>query len=501
MFEIISPEEAGISSASIAEYIDFLNHIEASTHGILMMKGNKIFEETYWSPFSQEKGHRMYSQTKSLVGIAIGLLEEEGKLTLDDKAIEYFTDKIDSPVHPWLQQQTIREMLTMTTVGEGAWWFGEEDQDRVHLYFNRSQVLRQSGTVWEYDSQATQVLSSLVERLSGMSLLDYMKMKIFNKMGTFQNAVILKTPNGDSWGDSALICTLRDIASFGRLLMQGGEWNGEQLINRDYVSIATSAVVDNSSSSWKKAFSHGYGYFIWRTEQNGFAFVGMGDQITICLPEKDLLFSIISDNQGSPHIKELFIQAFFSMIVNKMESTAKKKNKEDFDKLQVLNRSQKLIAHCGKKHSCREKQIDGKTFFSQHNNLGIKWVRFSFDKDGEGGVFCFENAQGEKTIPFGLNQNKFGVFPQLGYSNEVGMIKTTNGFCYQDAVSACWRQDNRLHIYVQIIDRYLGNLMMTFSFRDNNVYCRFEKNAEAFLDEYNGSFIAEANGLNNIQDE
>ena len=46
-------------------------------------------------------------------------------------------------------------------------------------------------------------------------------------MGTFKNAEILKTPNGDSWGDSAMICTARDMASFAKLIRDGGRWNGK----------------------------------------------------------------------------------------------------------------------------------------------------------------------------------------------------------------------------------------------------------------------------------
>ena len=109
-------------------------------------------------------------------------------------------------------------------------------------------------------------------------------------MGTFKTAEILKTKNGDSWGDSALLCTLRDMASFGRLLMNGGVWQGERLMNEEYIREATSAIVCNDEIGFTGCFSHGYGYQIWKVEQDGFAFNGMGCQLTICLPKKDLIF-------------------------------------------------------------------------------------------------------------------------------------------------------------------------------------------------------------------
>ena len=89
MFEKITPEAAGFSSEIVTEFIKKLEKRGAATHGLLFMKGDKIFAEGYWAPFHEEFCHRMYSQTKSFVGVAIGLLEEEGKLSLDDKIAGY----------------------------------------------------------------------------------------------------------------------------------------------------------------------------------------------------------------------------------------------------------------------------------------------------------------------------------------------------------------------------------------------------------------------------
>ena len=90
MFERISPEQAGISSDNITKFLSIMERHGAIAHGFLMMKGGKIFAEEYWKPFDKDFCHRMYSQTKSFVGVAIGLLEEEGKLSLDDKISQYF---------------------------------------------------------------------------------------------------------------------------------------------------------------------------------------------------------------------------------------------------------------------------------------------------------------------------------------------------------------------------------------------------------------------------
>ena len=71
MFEKITPEQAGISSSRVADFISVLERRGFATHSLLMMKGDKLFAEYYWSPFNKDFCHRMYSQTKSYVSIAI----------------------------------------------------------------------------------------------------------------------------------------------------------------------------------------------------------------------------------------------------------------------------------------------------------------------------------------------------------------------------------------------------------------------------------------------
>ena len=275
-FNKISPERAGVRSEVLAKYISYLERRGIPMHSLLMMKGNDLFCEYYWEPFDKDFIHRMYSQTKSYVGIAIGLLSDEGKLDINDKIIDYFPEKLHTPLDPNVERLTIKDMLTMSTAGNGEYWFTSKSLDRTELYFNeKKRNCRPSGTLWEYDSAGSQVLSSLVEKLSGMSLFDYLTKKIFSKLGTFKTATMLKTRNGDTWGDSALICTPRDMISFARLLMNGGSWEGEQLISESYVKEATAKHVDNCTVARRSPVHHGYGYQIWRTERNGFACVGM----------------------------------------------------------------------------------------------------------------------------------------------------------------------------------------------------------------------------------
>lgn len=488
-FQRTSPESAGVHSQNVLSFLRYLQECDLAMHSVLMMRGNSLFAECYWAPFTENTCHRMYSQTKSYTSVAIGLLEEEGKLSLDDPIVSYFPEKLEGVPHPYFARQTIRNMLTMTTVGSSPYWFTAGDPDRTHLYMNHCGNGRAPGTIWEYDSAGSQVLASLVEKLAGMPLLEYLRKKLFHAMGTFRTATILQTPNGDSWGDSALVCTPRDMLSFGRFVMNYGTWNGVRLMNEAYLRAATSRQVDNMSSNFRHAFEYGYGYQIWRTQQNGFAFVGMGEQLTICLPERDFIFVCTADNQGNEAARDLLVRALFERIVDPMQENALPPEPRAEAELASFADRLTLRAADGEVDSPFRAELEGKTYLCEPNGTGI--TRFSFHFTEDGGELHYCNAQGEKTLPFGMGRNVFGKFPQFGYANERGGVATGDGFLYDAAVSAAWTEEKKLRLCVQIIDRYLGNASFVFAFRENLAYVSMRKTAEDFLEEYHGAFMAQ----------
>ena len=489
MFSTVTPEQAGISSALVEKFIRTLNKRGLAMHSVLMMRGENIFAEYYWKPFHKGFCHRMYSQTKSFVGVAIGLLEEDGKLKLSDPISRYFPEKIDFELPENLKTLTIHDMLLMETCGNTPSWFRHADPDRVHLYFAENTSHIPGGMRWEYDSPGSQVLSTLVEKLSGMSLFDFLNARIFIKLGTFKTASILKTRTEDSFGDSAMLCTTRDIASFARFVMNYGTWHGERLMNEDYLRKATSRLADNDETGFEGVFSHGYGYQIWRAPYNGFAFNGMGCQLTICLPEKDLIFTCTADNQGYAEAKPLILTAFYDLIVENLGDEPLEENPAAYKACCHLADTLKLLHLSGETASPFAEELNGKEYRCEENLTGI--TRFSLHFTGvDTGELHYTNAQGEKVLSFGLGRNVFGKFPELGYSDLHAGVRTENGFLYDCAASAAWREEKKLCIKVQVIDKYFGNLFMMFSFKENYAVVRMTKTAEDFLDKYVGTFNA-----------
>ena len=470
-----SPAHCGLANIHIQNLLDHFERHGINLHSILMARGNELFFERYWQPYTKETPHRMYSVTKSFVSAAIGCLWDDGLISLDDPIIRYFPDKLPPVVHPWLARQTIRDMLMMCTCFADVRWFQPGVTDRLAFYFSRTPV-RPAGTVFHYDSTGSYVLGVLVERVSGMGLMEYLQQKILRHIGGFENASMLQTPDGTPWGDSALLATPRALMHFARLWMQDGCWEGKQLISQAYVREATAFQTDNTPEGRSHYNAHGYGYQFWRTEKNGFSMHGMGCQYAICVPEKDFVFVCTGDNQLSgEQLQPVIFDTVFSEIVAHLA---------DMPLPEEAPLPEVCVAR-GEESSPFSRLISGCWFECEPNPIGITRLMLSFD--GALGRFSYTNAQGDKTLPFGMKYNVIGPFPQAGYSDLRGNVHEINDFRYRCAASAGWIEKQKLQLRVQIIDKYFGQLFITFGFRDQNtVGVRMVKSAEDFLNEYEG---------------
>ena len=478
------PESAGISSAKIKEFIDVLEQKQLSTHDIILMKGNDIIFEKYWAPFDKDFLHRMYSVTKSFVAVAVGFLEQDGLITLDDKIVKYFPDENKKHNEVNMQKQTIRDMLMMSTSRLDSGWFSARPEDRVRFYFEEGEKnTRVPGTTFHYDSTGSFVLGALVEKLTGMPLDEYLRIKLFDKIGISKEAYMLKCPGGWSWGDSALLCTARDLLKFSRFVMNYGNWNGEQILNEKFLRDATSKLIDNNTRGIENFDSYGYGYLIWRTYDNAFFFNGMGCQFGICIPDKDLIMVYNGDNQGKDLAKSIIFENFFRLIVRTAADEPIAENTEAFEELENRTSNLKLAAAVGESESLFADRINGVTYKLTDNPMEIS--KICVEIDGEEGKLKFTNAQGDKTIYFGMCKNAFGVFPQEGYADMVGTEKTT-GMYYKCAASAAWTEPHKLFIKVQVIDKYFGNLNITLSYKNDELTVFMNKCAEDFMNEYEG---------------
>ena len=359
--------------------------------------------------------------------------------------------------------------------------FHTDYTDRADTYFAFPGD-RNAGTHFLYDSAGSYMLNVVAEKITGQPFLEYMKDRFLRKIGFSEEAYCLTAPGGWSFGDSGVMCTSRDLLTFARFVMNYGEWDGVRYMNEDFLKEATSKLIDNSGAGFVGYNGYGYGYLIWKAPRDGFAFVGMGDEFAICDPKSDFIFVITADNQGNGFSRTILYHCLYKMIVEQLGDPLPE-DPEAYQELQEYLSTRKLYHYPGETESPFAEKLNGVTYALDENKMGIKTVRFDFD--GDKGTLTYEYAQGVKTLAFGLGHNEFQKFPQEGYADLVAAIPVP-GHMYDCAVSAAWVDETRLHIKVQIIDKYFGILDMIFGFKDDVLTVTMEKTAQAFLEEYVG---------------
>ena len=474
------PEKMGIKSSHIKAYIELLEKAGLSTHDLIIMRHGEIVFEHYWKPFDKDFLHRMYSVTKSFVSLGIGFLEQDGLIKLDDPLVKYFPKEAENITDINILNQTIRDNLMMSTARVELNWFQNKTEDRVLQYFENPHNSRPSGTVFDYDSCGSFMLGALIERVTGKELIEYLREKFLDKIGFSKEAFMLKCPGGHSWGDSALICKPVDLLKTAMFVMNKGNWNGEQLLNKAYVEAATKKQIDIDSAGFSTPQTQGYGYQFWRLYDNSFYFNGMGCQFAVCIPDKDIIMVYNADNQGIPCAKAIILDNFYDLIVRKAED--KEIADSGYDELEKYVETLELYKAKGNLTSPVMDKINGITYKIGENPMGITEMKVSFE--GNKGELFYINEQGEKRIPFGMGYNEFSHFPQEGYSDMIG-TKPGNRL-YKCAASGAWKDDKRLYIKVQIIDTYFGNMNIMLGFNEDRIGIEMTKTAEDFLKEYEG---------------
>jgi CubicO group peptidase (beta-lactamase class C family) len=143
--------------------------------------------------------------------------------------------------------------------------------------------------VFSYDTGATHVLAALVKKLSGQNLLEYLRPRLLDPLALGKMSSAGNDPMGIAQGGSGLNCRPIELLKFGLCYLQGGMFEGKQIIPAWYVREATARQVDNTLATMRLEGQQGYGYFFWRTQNNGFTCYGAGGQFVFCLPEQELV--------------------------------------------------------------------------------------------------------------------------------------------------------------------------------------------------------------------
>ena len=468
------PGQTGIPSDHIIRLMERLEKKQIPMHSFLLMHKNKLICECYYSPVNADTLHRMFSITKSFTAIAIGLLADEGKLSLDDRIVDYFPEKVPANVHPYIAKMTIRNMLMMRTCHEKTTYKLDMERDWVESFFTALPT-HPAGTVFHYDTSSAHTLCALAEKLSEMDMLAYIKKKLA-PVGLSEESYLLKDPFGVSIGGSGLVATSLDMLKFGMFLYREGNIDGEQLLSASYIREATSCLTATAVTAPLPSEACGYGMQIWRTQKNGYVCYGMGGQLIIVLPDYELICVTTADTQGIGGGNQQIYDALYEEILPYIGSvpTLDTEKQEQYEKF-IASRT--LHIPGGQTKCTLSEKIDGKRFLIK-NGSAFSSMQVDFqevnDCEKTSGCITFEYEGQPHKIVFGMGHPKTGSLPL---------------YSFYYAASGVWLSDDTLYIKINIIDSCVGSMHFQFSFQGNMMTLFMRKQEESLLKEFTGHLV------------
>lgn len=276
------PEEAGVSSAKIADFLSEIAEDETlNMHSILILKDGKMIAEAEFADQSTSVWKYTFSACKSITALAIGFLYDEGKLLPEEKLTEIFEEVIPPLTRIAIRDLTVEHLLTMTTGASFNEIMAMTDTNWVKEYF--------CGTFspgnFFYNSLNTYILSAIVKKKTGEQLSDYLRPRLFDPLG-IDNYYWEKCPMGTDKGGWGLYMLPEDMAKIGWLVMQNGIWNGRRLLSEEWITRATAKQADTGSVS--ELFDYGYQIWVGKSA-NAFLFNGMLGQNVLAFRDSGIL--------------------------------------------------------------------------------------------------------------------------------------------------------------------------------------------------------------------
>lgn len=406
-----SPEAQGIHSAALLQFVEALDRQVNEIHSFMLLRHGAVVAEGWWSPNQADQPHLIFSLSKSFTSTGVGLAAAEGHFSLDDLVISFFPDEAPADPSANLSSMTVRHLLTMSSGQAFDTWSAMVDRpdgDWVRGFFDVP-VIHPPGTQFLYNTGATYMLSAIVQKTTGVKLIDYLRPRLFEPLG-IHNPKWQESPQGITAGGIGLCITTEDIAKFGQLYLQQGRWQDKPLLPAGWTDEATSLHITNAGHP-NPDWGQGYGYQFWRCRHGAYRGDGVFGQYCIVMPELDAVLAITSGIDIFDMQQPLNL--VWDLLLPAMQPDPLP---EDAESQRRLTEKLAGLAHPpvkGAAHSPTASQVAQRTYQFEDNPLGITSLVFDFAEDGC--TASLKTASGDETLSCsygGWSQGETGLFRQ-----------------------------------------------------------------------------------------
>ena len=406
----IAPENAGISSSVISSLISELEaEPGAELHSMMIVKDGNVIAECARDGYSARLAHLSHSMSKTVTGMLIGILIDDGKINTEDTVASFFPEY---DINPKTRAVSIENLLTMSSA-IGYSEIGSVTDTRWSESFLAAEPSFKEGEKFAYNSMNSYMLMAIAHRIInrdyGMSVEEFLRERLLSPLDITE-FFWEKGPEDIEKGGWGLYLSAESWAKLGIMMLSGGTYRGKRILSESFVTEATST--KNITPEQTGDFNYGYQLWVARSSDE-FLFNGMLGQNVLVIPKNNIVVAINSGNNElfseSPALK--ILRKYLSCDIAKptdsrAERMALKKKIDSFYEsrrsLKPKEKERGLAQLFGfKKRTPFDTSLNallGQKFIFTDNNHGIlpAFVR-GMQNNYQGGIDSFEFVrEGEK---------------------------------------------------------------------------------------------------------
>jgi len=292
-------EAAGpATSATLKEVSATLAARYPTLRALVVARGGCVVAEYYRKGVNAQTRSPVYSVTKSVLSILVGIAIDRGLLALDRKLSEILPEAFDRSVDSMARSITIRDLLTMTAGfdpahGEGYGSRTGVPADAPWRWMLDRPMKDPPGDHFHYDGPAADLLAIALSRAIGQDAGRFAKQNLFDPLG-IKTYTWVADAGGQLIGESDLYLTARDMAKIGVLVLRRGRWGRRRIVSDAYIADATTKHSDGGPP-----IDAAYGYLWWinktRANLDAFFAAGIRSQLIYVVPKRDLVVAVAAE--------------------------------------------------------------------------------------------------------------------------------------------------------------------------------------------------------------
>ncbi|MFN3648119.1 MAG: serine hydrolase domain-containing protein [Armatimonadota bacterium] len=432
-----NPAELGVDPRAVGAFIDAVEQKVGGLHSFMLLRGGQVAAEAWWTPYAPAHPHMLYSLSKSFTSTGIGLAVAEGRLSVEDRVTSFFPDDLPSSIDQNLRKMQVRHLLSMSTgherdaTGPTA---AAKDGNWVRAFLALP-VEREPGTHFVYNSAATYMLSAIIQKLTGQTLLDYLTPRLLAPLG-IRNATWESDPRGINTGGWGLSIKTEEIARFGQLYLQRGKWGDRQLVPESWVAEASGKQIANGSNP-NSDWNQGYGYQFWRCRHGAYRGDGAFGQYCVVMPEQEAVLAITS---GIGDMQAVLNAAWEHLLPGMQLASG---SSDAAAELEKKLKSRAVSAPQGKASSPTAERVSGRVYRFETNDDQIRSGALTFGK-GRASLTLWDE-RGQRELPVGSDEwlrgtAPLGGNPIIGSAGSMEKVATRGAWVDDDtyAIKTCY---------------------------------------------------------------